>query len=83
MSSAIASKEFNGIFIRNEKVITFSGNGVLSYNIVDGGKVGSDVIIAEAYPDDAQIGRNREIERLEKELRVLLNQHSRQVFLKI
>ncbi len=71
MSSAIASKEFNGIFIRNEKVITFSGNGVLSYNIVDGGKVGSDVIIAEAYPDDAQIGRNREIERLEKELAIL------------
>lgn len=71
MSSAIASKEFKGIFIREEKVITFSGNGVLSYNVADGGKVGSGVVIAEAYPDDEQIGRNREIERLEKELAIL------------
>ncbi|MDE5854501.1 MAG: hypothetical protein K2O36_01535 [Ruminococcus sp.] len=71
MSSAIASKEFKGIFIREEKVMTFSGNGVLSYNVADGGKVGSGVVIAEAYPDDEQIGRNREIERLEKELAIL------------
>lgn len=71
MSSAISSKEFKGIFIRDEKVKTFSGNGVLSYNIPDGGKVGSGVVIAEVYPDDEQIGRNREIERLEKELAIL------------
>lgn len=71
MSSAISSREFKGIFIRDEKTVTFSGNGVLSYNIADGGKVGKGVVIAEAYPDDAQIGRNREIKRLEKELAVL------------
>ncbi len=71
MSNAVSSRDFKGVFIRDEKVITFSGNGVLSYNVADGGKVGNNTIIAEVYPDDEQIGRNREIDRLEKELDIL------------
>lgn len=71
MSSAVSSKDFKGVFIRDEKVITFSGDGVLSYNVADGGKVGNNTIIAEVYPDDEQIGRNREIDHLEKELAIL------------
>lgn len=71
MSDAVSSKDFKGVFIRDEKVVTFSGNGVLSYNVADGGKVGNNTIIAEVYPDDEQIGRNREIARLEKELDIL------------
>lgn len=71
ISEAVASSDFKGIFIRNEKEIAFSGNGVLSYNVTDGGKVGINTVIAEVYPDDEQIGRNREINNLEKELDVL------------
>ncbi|MCM1133223.1 MAG: hypothetical protein NC340_07095 [Ruminococcus flavefaciens] len=71
ISSSVSSRDFKGVFIRDEKVITFSGNGVLSYNIADGGKVASDTVIAEVYPDDEQIGRNREINNLEKELTIL------------
>lgn len=71
MSNAVSSNDFKGVFIRDEKVITFSGDGVLSYNVADGGKVGSNTIIAKAYPDDVQIGRNREINRLEKKLAIL------------
>ncbi len=71
MSNAVSSKDFKGVFIRDEKMITFSGNGVLSYNVADGGKVGNNTIIAEVYPDDEQIGRNREIQHLEKELDIL------------
>ena len=71
MSEAVSSKDFKGVFIRAERVITFSGNGVLSYNVADGGKVGSDTVIAKVYPDDTQIGRNREITRLEKKLAIL------------
>ncbi|MDE5569550.1 MAG: hypothetical protein K2J47_08105 [Ruminococcus sp.] len=71
MSEAVSSKDFKGVFIRAERVVTFSGNGVLSYNVADGGKVGSDTVIAEVYPDDTQIGRNREINRLEKKLAIL------------
>lgn len=71
ISEAIASEEFKGVFIRQEEMRTFSGNGVLSYNISDGGKVGSGTVIAEVYPDDVQINRNREIKQLEKELSIL------------
>lgn len=71
MSEAITSKEFKGVFIRDEVPVTFSGNGVLNYKIADGGKLGIGTVIAEVYPDDSQIGRNREIARLEKELDIL------------
>lgn len=71
MASDVSARDFKGVFIRDERVLTFSGNGVLSYNIADGGKVGTDTIIAEVYSDDEQIGRNREINRLENELTIL------------
>lgn len=70
-SDAIASKEFKGVFIRSEKAVTYSGNGVLSYKVADGGKTGGGTIIAEVYPDDEQIVRNRQIAQLEKELSIL------------
>lgn len=70
-SDTIASKEFKGVFIRSEKAVTYSGNGVLSYKVADGGKTGSGTIIAEVYPDDEQIIRNRQIAQLEKELSIL------------
>lgn len=71
MSDAISSREFSGVFIRDEEVRTYSGNGIISYNVADGGKLGNGTVIAEVYSDDAQIGRNREIERLTKELDIL------------
>lgn len=70
-SDAIASQEFKGVFVRSERTVTYSGNGVLSYNVADGGKAGSGTIIAEVYPNDEQIVRNRQIAQLEKELSIL------------
>ncbi|MCM1528425.1 MAG: hypothetical protein NC093_00320 [Alistipes sp.] len=70
-SDAIEAKEFKGVFIRSEKVVTYSGEGVLSYNVADGGKTGGGTVIAQVYPDDEQIARNRQIAQLEKELAVL------------
>lgn len=71
LSEAISSEKFRGVFIRSETPVTFSGNGVLSYKIADGGKVGSGTVIAEVYPDDEQIMRSREIAQLERELDIL------------
>ncbi|MDE6775254.1 MAG: hypothetical protein K2J37_02980 [Ruminococcus sp.] len=71
ISEAISSQQFKGVFIRKEKVVTYSGNGILSYNIADGGKAGSGTVIAEVYPDDVQITRNRQIKQLENELSIL------------
>ncbi len=72
ISEATAVAEFRGVFIRDEAPITYSGRGILSYSVPDGGKLGSDGIIAVAYPDDSQIKRNREQAALEKELDILL-----------
>ena len=70
-ASAVSSKEYKGVFIRDEEILLYSGNGVLSYNVSDGGKVGSGTVIAEAYPDDEQLGIKREKAKLNKELNIL------------
>lgn len=71
MASALSSKEYKGVFIRDEEVVLYSGNGVLSYNVSDGGRVGSGTIIAEAYPDDEQLSIKRQKAMLNKELNIL------------
>ena len=71
LSDAVFSEEIQGVFIRDESPVTYSGKGVLSYNVADGGKVGIDTVIAHVYYDDAQIARNREIAQLERELSIL------------
>lgn len=71
MSEATLSGTVRCVFIRDEQVIRYSGNGVLSYNISDGGKLGMGTVIAQAYPTDEQISINREISVLEKQLSIL------------
>ncbi len=71
IAEATASREFKGVFIRDEQPKTYSGNGVLSYNVSDGGKLGNGSVIAEVYPDENQISINRQIDSLTKELDIL------------
>lgn len=70
-ASALSSREYKGVFIRDEEIQLYSGNGVLSYNVSDGGKVGNDTVIAEAYLDDEQLSIKHELAKLEKELGIL------------
>ena len=70
-ASAVSSKEYKGVFIRDEEIILYDGGGALSYNVSDGGKVGNGTIIAEAYPSDDQLSIKHEKAKLEKELDVL------------
>lgn len=71
MAEASASQDFKGVFIRDEEVISYSGGGVLNYNVSDGGRVGNGTVIARVYPNDQQISTDREIARLERELEIL------------
>ncbi len=71
LSEAVFSEEIQGVFIRRETPVTYSGNGVLSYRVEDGGKVGKNEVIADVYANDEQITRNREIAKLERELSIL------------
>ena len=70
-SHAISSTKFNGVFIRDEEIVSFDGNGAVSYNIEDGGRLGNGSVIAEIYASDSQILVNRRIEELSKELELL------------
>ncbi len=71
MAEAISSDTFKGVFIRDEEVIRYSGNGVLSYNVSDGEKLGLNSVIASVYPSDEQISINRQIDELENQLAIL------------
>ncbi len=70
-ADATAAQGFRGVFFREETRKTYSGEGVLSYSVADGGKLGIGTVIARAYPTDRQISINREISQLEKELDIL------------
>jgi len=71
MDDAVAFKEFRAVFIRDEEVRTYSGEGVLSYNVPDGGKLGTGTVIAKAYPSDEQIALNSEMDHLSHQLSIL------------
>ncbi len=62
---------FQGVYIRNEKVITYDGQGILSYEIADGGKLGIGSEIAYVYGTEADIEKKQKIESLEEELELL------------
>ena len=46
---------FQGVYVRDENVLTYSGTGAVSYRISDGGKVAVGDVIAEIYPDESAI----------------------------
>ncbi|MBR3283301.1 MAG: hypothetical protein IKI56_08410 [Ruminococcus sp.] len=71
IAEATASKEFKGVFIRDETPLPCSANGVLSYNVSDGGKIGKGTIVAQVYPNEEQISVKRNIDKLTRELDIL------------
>ena len=62
---------FVGVFVRDERVLTYSGSGVFSYLYPDGSKIAKNAVIAEVYDSIEQIEAKAEIERLEQEIILL------------
>ncbi len=71
LSTGIDSEQVKGVFIRDEQVITYDGDGVISYEISDGGKLGIGSVIAGVYPSESQIELKQRIASLETELSLL------------
>ena len=65
------SELVQGVFIRDETVITYTGNGVISYEVADGGKLGIGSVIANVYSSENQIEIKQKIASLENELYLL------------
>lgn len=69
--SATDSIIFDGVCLRDEKVITYIGSGVLSYCVPDGGKLAGGSEIAFIYGKESDILVNREIADLQGRLEIL------------
>lgn len=63
--------QFDGVYMRDETLIYDSGTGVLSFENVDGTKVGKSSIIARRYKSESDSAYLREIEGLKKQIDVL------------
>ena len=71
LSQGSDSEFVQGVFIRDETVITYTGNGVISYEVSDGGKLGIGSVIANVYSSENQIEIKQKIANLENELYLL------------
>ena len=65
------SSHFQGVYIRNESVLRYSGTGVVRYCADDGAKLGVGSVIAEIYDSEDQIDLRRRIAEKEDELNML------------
>jgi len=57
LSTEDQSRFFDGIYIRDERVLTYDGTGVVDYLLEDGGKAAAGDIVAEIYPTADDISR--------------------------
>lgn len=57
-----------GFAIRDEKVITNSYNGVLSYRVADGTRVSAGGVIADVYASESDAAAQNKMARLEREI---------------
>lgn len=75
-SSSATMKSFYGVFVRDEKVINYSGNGAVSYPLEDGSKVASGSVIAYVYSSEEDIENISKAEKLESEISLLESSQS-------
>lgn len=58
------NKSFKGMFVRDEKVIQYSGEGVLEFNCTDASKLSENSVIANVYENEDQIYCKKQVEKL-------------------
>lgn len=59
---------FDGVFVRNETVLTQKIDGVIDYVYPDGSKLSNSSVIANVYENEQQIYAKNKIQELKKEL---------------
>ena len=71
LSEITDSEQVHGVFIRDEQVLNYHGEGVISYAVPDGGKVGVNGVIAYVYASENQIEIQQKISALQNEYYLL------------
>ncbi len=74
--TAIYSQEhdsvfFKAVYVRDEEVKRYSGEGVVCYAIPDGGKLGKGSVIADIYADESQIDLKQELSDLDEQMKLI------------
>lgn len=69
--SVSETESFQGVYVRDETVTEYSGNGVVRYCVTDGAKLGVGSVIAEVYTSEEQIDLRNLIAEKQGELALL------------
>ncbi len=70
-ATAEESQFFDGVYVRDETVLTYEGTGAVSYEISDGGKAAVGDVIASVYESESAIENQQQLDSLEEQLSVL------------
>lgn len=55
---------FKGIYVRNEKLVSYNANGVINYTHPDGYKIAKNSVIAEVYRNQSDLAYQQQIDDL-------------------
>lgn len=55
---------FKGIYVRNEKLVSYHANGVINYTHPDGYKIAKNSVIAEVYRNQSDLAYQQQIDEL-------------------
>ncbi len=64
---------FKGVYVRDEKLVSYNVNGVISYLHPDGSKIAKNSVIAEVYSSQNDLALQQEIESLMAQRSVLVD----------
>lgn len=62
---------FKGVVLRNEKVVTYNGGGILDYAYADGSKISANSNIAEVYSSEEAIAAKDKIAVIDEKIKEL------------
>lgn len=63
--------QVKGVFVRDERSVSYSGGGIINYVCSDGEKLAKNSVVAEIYSSRNDISLKLEIDELEKQIEVL------------
>lgn len=64
---------FKGVYVRDEKLVSYNVNGIISYTHSDGSKVGKNSVIAQVYKNRSDIALRQQIDELTAQREVLVD----------
>ncbi len=71
MYSTTDSILFSGIYVRNERVIDYYGNGIIAYTHENGSKLAKNSVVAKSYNSQRDIAVQKQIEFYNNQIKIL------------